>query len=86
VPDPVKTARSNVLLELEGKQSKEFRSFYLGKEVEVLFEESKEINGSMYQIGHTKDYVKVAVSSDEDLVNELRNVKIERFLLDDVLN
>ena len=86
VPDPVKTARSNVLLELEGKQSKEFRSFYLGKEVEVLFEESKEINGSMYQIGHTKDYVKVAVSSDEDLVNELRNVIIERFLLDDVLN
>ena len=86
VPDPVKTARSNVLLELEGKQSKEFRSFYLGKEVEVLFEESKEINGRTYQIGHTKDYVKVAVSSDEDLVNELRNVKIERFLLDDVLN
>lgn len=86
VQDPVKTSRSNVLLELEGKQSKEFRSFYLGKEVEVLFEESKEINGRTYQIGHTKDYVKVAVSSDEDLVNELRNVKIERFLLDDVLN
>ena len=40
----------------------------------------------MYQIGHTKDYVKVAVVSDEDLVNELRTVKIERFLLDDVLN
>lgn len=86
VPDTVKTARSNVLLELEGKQSKEFRSFYLGKEVEVLFEESKEIKGRTYQIGHTKDYVKVAVSSDEDLVNELRTVKIERFLLDDVLN
>ncbi len=86
VPDAVKTARSNVLLELEAKQSKEFRGFYLGKEVEVLFEESKEINGRTYQIGHTKDYVKVAVNSDEDLVNELRTVKIERFLLDDVLN
>ncbi len=86
VPDAVKTARSNVLLELEGKQSKEFRGYYLGKEVQVLFEESKEINGRTYQIGHTKDYVKVAVSSDEDLANELRTVKIERFLLDDVLN
>jgi len=86
VPDPVKTQRSNILLELEGKQSKEFRSFYLGKEVQVLFEESKDIKGKTYQIGHTKDYVKVAVSSDEDLVNELRNVKIERFLLEDVLN
>ena len=86
VPDGVKTARSNELLELEKRQSKEFRSFYLGKEVQVLFEESKDIKGKTYQIGHTKDYVKVAVSSDEDLVNELRNVKIERFLLDDVLN
>lgn len=86
VPDTIKTARSNILLELEAKQSKEFRSFYLGKEVEVLFEESKEIKGSMYQVGHTKDYVKVAVISDEDLVNELKTVKIERFLLDDVLN
>ncbi|MBR6666189.1 MAG: MiaB/RimO family radical SAM methylthiotransferase [Lachnospiraceae bacterium] len=86
VPDPVKTQRSNILLELEGKQSKEFRSFYLGKEVQVLFEESKDIKGKTYQIGHTKDYVKVAVSSDEDLVNELRNVKTERFLLEDVLN
>ena len=45
VPDPVKTQRSNILLELEGKQSKEFRSFYLGKEVQVLFEESKDIKG-----------------------------------------
>ncbi len=86
VPDGVKTARSNELLELEKRQSKEFRSFYLGKEVQVLFEESKDIKGKTYQIGHTKDYVKVAVSSDEDLVNELRNVKIERFLLEDVLN
>lgn len=56
-----KAVRSEVLLEMETRQSKNFRSFYLGKEVEVLLEEEKEIDGQRYQIGHTKEYVKVAV-------------------------
>ena len=59
-----KAARSEVLLEMETRQSKNFRSFYLGKEVEVLLEEEKEIDGQRYQIGHTKEYVKVAVPAD----------------------
>ena len=59
-----KAVRSEVLLEMETRQSKNFRSFYLGKEVEVLLEEEKEIDGQRYQIGHTKEYVKVAVPAD----------------------
>ncbi len=85
VPDQVKTLRSNELLKLEKAQSKEFRSFYQGKEVEVLFEESKQIQGKKYQLGHTVDYVKVALETEEDLVNQIRNVKITGFLTDDIL-
>ena len=85
VPDPVKTIRSNELLALEKVQSKEFRSFYLGKEVAVLFEESKQIQGKKYQLGHTVDYVKVALETEEDLVNQIRNVKVTGFLTDDIL-
>ena len=85
VPDPVKTIRSNELLALEKVQSKEFRSFYQGKEVAVLFEESKQIQGKKYQLGHTVDYVKVALETKEDLVNQIRNVKVTGFLTDDIL-
>ena len=85
VPDPIKTKRSNVLLTMEAAQSKEFRSRYLGKEVEVLFEETKEIAGKVYQLGHTRDYVKVAFACDENLSNAMKIVKIDSFLNDEVL-
>lgn len=85
VPDGLKAERSNILLELEKQQSKEFRSFYVGKEVEVLFEETKLIQGKNYQIGHTKDYVKVAVQTDENWANQLRKVTIQGFLTDEIL-
>lgn len=85
VPDEVKTIRSNILLELEKKQSKEFREYFVGKEVEVLFEETKEIGGRAYQIGHTKDYVKVALFTEEELANQIRTVKISGFLTDEIL-
>lgn len=85
VPDEVKTLRSNVLLELERQQSKEFRAFYLGKEAEVLFEETKVIGGAAYQIGHTKDYVKVALLTEENLANKIKKVKISDFLTDEIL-
>ena len=85
VPDHIKTERSNVLLELERQQSREFRAFYIGREVEVLFEETKVINGVPYQLGHTKDYVKVALQSSEELANQMRMVKISGFLTDEIL-
>lgn len=85
VPDSQKTERSNILLELEKQQSKEFRSFYVGREAEVLFEEGKQINGKQYQVGHTKDYVKVAVETDENWSNQLRKVTIQGFLTDEIL-
>ncbi len=85
VPDVKKTERSNILLELEGRQSKEFRAHYIGKTAEVLFEESKQIGDKTYQIGHTEDYVKVAVETAEDWSNQLRTAAVSGFLTDDIL-
>ena len=85
VPDMVKTRRSNVLLEMEKLQSEAFRSFYIGKEAEVLFEESKVIDGRCYQLGHTRDYVKVALETEEELSNQVRRVKINGFLNNEIL-
>ena len=85
VPDQEKAVRSDVLLDMEAMQSKQFRSFFVGKEVEVLFEESKMIQGEIYQVGHTGQYVKVAVKTEEDWSNQIRKVTAKDFLSDDTL-
>ena len=85
VPEIVKNTRSEILLELTEKQSKEFRKKWIGKPVEVLFEEEKEIDGRTYWVGHTKQYVLVALFSAEPLENKLLTVTPTDFLRDDVL-
>ena len=86
IPDKTKNMRSARLLALERVQSKEFRSCYIGKEAEVLFEETKELDGAHFWIGHTADYVKVALRTEENLSNCLKKVRITDFLTDEILN
>lgn len=72
IPEPVKTQRSNILIAMDEKDTAIFREYYLGKEAEVLLEEKKEIGGQEYWIGHTKEYVKVALLDDgQDYANYL---------------
>ena len=89
VPDDAKTLRSNVLFELEKEQSREFRSRYIGREAEILPEETKEIRGKSYLLGHTKDYVKIAVpcsgSSAEVRPGRLTTVHVKDFLTEEIL-
>lgn len=61
VPEPVKAARSEELLKLEGQMSEEYRKRFLGKELQVLLEEPVTIDGKPYMTGYTREYVKVAV-------------------------
>ena len=85
VDDKVKTERSNLLLELEQKQSQAYRKAYLGKVVEALMEEEKEICGKKYQVGYTKTYVKVAVETSRDLSNKIVSGKAMKLLDDEYL-
>ena len=80
VPDRTKTARSNELLAVERMQSKEFRRKYIGKRVQVLLEENKEIEGKRYRIGHTNNYVKVALPLEQEAKEEATNVLVEPLL------
>lgn len=63
VPEPMKAQRSGQLLDMEKQQSEAFRRRYIGRTVEVLLEEERRMEGRTYCIGHTKDYVKVAVDT-----------------------
>lgn len=95
VMDSLKNSRSSELLALEKEQSKHFRSHYIGETAEVLLEETKEIGGKEYFIGHTKDYVKVALSvnlkdatetqKDDLQPNMLVKVEVADFLTDEIL-
>lgn len=85
VPDEVKAYRSDELLEMEERLSCEYRQTFIGKEVSVLFEEEKKIQGESYQIGHTKQYVKVALKTKENLSNQIRVGKISKILQKDIL-
>lgn len=85
VDDTMKTDRSNILLELEKKQSKEFRRYYIGRKVSVLLEENKKISGQDFMLGHTKEYVRVAVRTGENLSNQVVEGIITGFLSDDIM-
>ncbi len=87
VPEPIKTQRSNVLQEMEKRQSKEYRAQYIGREVEVLLEEEKSIGGCTYFLGHTANYVKVAIPVGAQKLEANTFVKVtpETFLSDEIL-
>ena len=78
VPEPVKTVRSNIMLEMDEQKRAKYEAAFVGKDVEVLFEEETIINEEKFWVGHTKEYVKVALQSEENLQNQLSNVRIDK--------
>ncbi|HIT90729.1 MAG TPA: tRNA (N(6)-L-threonylcarbamoyladenosine(37)-C(2))-methylthiotransferase MtaB [Candidatus Merdenecus merdavium] len=71
VNDQVKGKRSNELLRLNEEKQTKFERLHQGKEVEVLMEEQYEMDGKLYYVGHTKEYLKVAIPSKSDLTNQI---------------
>lgn len=72
----IKEERSRKLIELSDKNEKEYNETYIGKEVEVLFEEPHVENEIRYMKGHTTNYLVVKVETNENLENEIKRVKI----------
>ena len=69
----IKEERSRKLIELSDKNEIEYNKSYIGKNVEVLFEEEK--NG-MYK-GHTQNYIMVYCKSEKKLDNKIVDVVCE---------
>ena len=66
-----KEERSRRLIELSNQNEKAYNEAYIGKEVEVLFEEEK--NG-VWQ-GHTKNYILAHYKTDENMENKIVKLK-----------
>ena len=76
VSEQIKAERSNVLIELGEKKRRAYEESFMGKEVEVLVEEDVEIDGKTVQTGHTKEYMKIALQTNENLKNCVVKVQI----------
>lgn len=85
ITNAVKTERSKVLSALHKENSSQFRKLHIGKCVKVLFEEQVEIDGKEYVVGHTDDYVKIAVECNFSIINTIRDVNITEFLNEEIL-
>ena len=85
VPDQVKTERSNILLSLNEKNAREYLERHLEKDLEVLMEEQMTLDGVNYFVGHTREYIRVAVKTEENLTNRFVTVKAKKILKDQIL-
>ena len=89
VPEPVKNNRSETLFADLAPMNQAFLDWYLGREAEVLLEEKVSFGGMEYFLGHTKEYVKIAVpvseKSGESLINRVVRGKVSSQIKEHVL-
>ncbi len=84
VGEPIKSARSDILLKIGRELSLEYRKSLIGQTREVLMEEKMIVDGTEYLIGHTKEYVKAAVLWDESLKGKMVTGVLKGMLTDEV--
>lgn len=80
VPEEIKNNRSGELLKLGRRKREEFEEALIGTVQEVLIEEEILHNKEKYQVGHTREYVKVGQKMAEDMTNQIVNVEIKNRL------
>lgn len=95
VPEKVKSARSETLFSDLAPMNEAFLDWYLGQELEGLLEEQVSFGEQEYFLGHTKEYVKIAVpvseKTGESLINRVvrgkacSRIKEHVLLLENVL-
>ena len=80
VPEQIKNARSARLIALGRRKQQAYEERLMGTCVDVLMVEAVESEDGIYQVGNTKEYVKVGQKTTENLSNQLINVEIENRL------
>ncbi len=68
----VKEKRSKVLLEMSDRNEQDYLKEYIGKEIQVLFEE----RDGNYMVGHTANYMMAKLETKDNIENKIINVKV----------
>ncbi|MCR5743215.1 MAG: tRNA (N(6)-L-threonylcarbamoyladenosine(37)-C(2))-methylthiotransferase MtaB [Lachnospiraceae bacterium] len=86
VPESVKNERSATLIELGAGNAHDFRESYIGRRVEVLWEEVESVEGRDYLTGYTREYIRAAVPADAGREpGSVTEVTVEGFLTDEIM-
>lgn len=80
-----KTRRVNLLLSMQEPIRRKFLEEKIGKEVEVLIESEFEHENKRYVLGHSKEYIKVALPYIEKARNMIIPTKLISFIKDDII-
>lgn len=80
IQEQEKTRRSNIMLEMNREKMQRYEEGWLGKKVEVLFEETTERDGKNYVTGHTKEYLRIGIPCEpeqaEQWINQLKEIEL----------
>ena len=58
---------------------------HIGRSEEILIEEEKSIFGKKYMLGHTPDYILVAIPSDGPEPGDIVKVKLTGILTEEIM-
>lgn len=84
IPEEVKACRSAQLIALGEKMSAEYRESFAGEVKSVLLEESFVHDGKKYETGYTKEYIKIAIESDQNRTNSVVRGRITGHFVRDI--
>ena len=85
IDEKIKTLRSEDLIKTGEELTKEFRQAKVGQDTTVLFEEKILLDNKEYWVGHTVDYIKIAVPEKENLEGQIRKVNVKDFLTNEIM-
>lgn len=80
-----KAERSDALEAVERRLSAQFRADRADGTAEVLFEEPQDLGGRHCMVGHTREYIRVAVETAEDMTGQIHPVLLGKELADGIL-
>ncbi len=83
--EDIKNKRSDVLLDLALEGAGRYMKSHIGRTEEVLLEEEKTILGKKYMIGHTPDYIPVAVPSGDYEPGDIVSITLSGMLTDEIM-
>lgn len=81
ITNKIQEERSKKIIELSNEMQNRYNNNYIGKKVQVLFEEKE---GEYYK-GHTTNYMMIQLKSNENLENKIETVKIDTIEKDKII-
>ncbi len=76
VSEQIKTKRSEQLMNVEAQLGEDYRKQFLSSKEQVLFEEFAIVDGQNCQTGYNERYVRIAVKTEQELSNQIKQVVI----------